>query len=252
MVSGVEPRVRFADFSLVRQLGPSVAERVDGSDQLRSRQRLGRRICRGLTRARLIGLDRIPERGPLILAVNHRSAIDGVLLFGYVERVVTCIVKAEAFGAGGGRVGRLLIDAAQIPVRRGEIDPAPIRLSLDVLNAGGVLGIFLEGSRGDGRVQFAKPGVGYFALKTGATVVPVAIHGATAATHRTSIRRPLVTMIVGQPLSFAKASTDRTLARRDWVEATEQIRGVVAGLVRDSADHITMRASKAASVAKAQ
>jgi 1-acyl-sn-glycerol-3-phosphate acyltransferase len=243
---------RHASFDRVRQIGPSIEERVTGSPQLRSRQRLGRRLSRAMGRLELSGLERIPPIGPVILAANHQSFMDGPLLFGFVDRVVSCLVKAEAFAPVAGQAGQLLIGGAQIPVLRGEIDAAPVRLALEVLNAGGVLGIFPEGTRGNGQMTSAMPGVGYFARKTGAIVVPIAIHGSAMMTHGRRINRPRVRIVVGEPLAFERARPGRPLDRRDWIAATEQIRLAIAELVSTTELLNTMTVSTAPSKAKAQ
>jgi len=219
-----------ARFDRVHAIGPSLTERVSGSELLRKRQLLGRRMTWTSSRVEITGLDRIPETGPVILAANHSSFMDGALLFGFVDRPVSCLVKAEAFALAWGRAGRILIEGAQIPVLRGKIDRAPVRLGLDLLEAGGVLGIFPEGTRGDGRVERTMPGVGYFALRTGAVVVPVAIQGSADMTHRRTLARPRVRMAVGAALTFERATVP--LHRRDWVYAAERVRLALADLVR--------------------
>jgi len=227
----ITPAIRLhAGFDRVRAIGPSLTERVAGSELLRKRQLLGRRMTWVCSRVQITGLDRIPATGPVILAANHSSFMDGPLLFGFVDRPVSCLVKAEAFAPAGGRAGRILIQGAQIPVLRGEIDRAPIRLGLDLLEAGGVLGIFPEGTRGDGRVDRTMPGVGYFAVRTGAVVVPVAIRGSADMTHRRTVARPRVRMTVGTPLVFERA--EAPLHRQDWLGAAERVRVAVADLVR--------------------
>jgi 1-acyl-sn-glycerol-3-phosphate acyltransferase len=172
------------------------------------------------------GLDRIPSTGPVILAVNHTSLMDGPLLFGFVPRPVACLVKSEAFLPV---VATLLLDAGQVPVARGAIDPHPVRLGLTILRAGGVIGVFPEGTRGDGTVATAKPGVGYFALRTGATVVPMACHGTAGMVRRPG--RHVVRLDVGPAMTFAEYPANIALNRRLSAAATERIRKELAALV---------------------
>jgi 1-acyl-sn-glycerol-3-phosphate acyltransferase len=209
---------------------PPITDRVQGSADLRRRRTAARAFCRTLGRVDAEGLDRIPSSGAVILAVNHRSLMDGPLLFGFIERPVACLVKREAFLP---IVGRLLIDAGQLPVERDTVDPYPVRRCLQILAAGGVIGVFPEGTRGDGRVRRAKPGVGYFALRSGATVVPVACHG-TAEMVR-SPRRARVRLEVGEPMHFAQFPPSVPLNRRLAAAATERVRGQLAALVQRSA-----------------
>lgn len=221
------------DFAQVLRRGPTMAERVSGSPALRRWQLLTRLLCHGLARVRIEGRVNVPDRGPLIVAVNHTSAMDGALLFGLLGRTVSFLVKTEAFEPWHGLAGRVLIRGAQLPVRRYHVDPAPVRLSLRLLEQGGVLGICPEGSRGDGRVSHARPGVGYFALKSGAPVLPVAVHGAQAMVPGVGWRRPPVLIVFGEPIRTAAAGNP--LNRRRWLAATEQIRLELAALVRDTA-----------------
>jgi 1-acyl-sn-glycerol-3-phosphate acyltransferase len=233
------------DFADVLRLGPTMSERVVGSAELRRWQRLTRLLCHVLARVRIEGRAEVPEHGPLIVAVNHTSALDGALLFGFLDRTVSFLVKAEAFQPGHGLAGRVLIRGAQLPVRRYRIDPAPVRLGLRLLEQGGVLGICPEGSRGDGRVSQARPGVGYFALKSAAPVLPVAVHGAAAMVPGAGWRRPPVSIVFGRPITFADAGAGAAggaasggatpLNRRHWLAATERIRLELAALVRDTA-----------------
>jgi 1-acyl-sn-glycerol-3-phosphate acyltransferase len=204
---------------------PTLAERVHGSTALARRRRLGRALCTVLGRVRIEGLDEVPDDGPLILAANHRGFWDGVVLFSLLERPVSCLVKREAFLPG---LGPLLISAGQLPVRREAIDPAPVRRCLRILAAGGVIGLFPEGTRGDGRVAQAKPGVGYLALRTGAAVVPVALSG-TPAMVRT-LRRHEVGVRVGEPIQFRRHPEHRPLNRRASAAATEIVRVRLAAL----------------------
>ena len=170
----------------------------------------------------------MPASGGVVLVANHRALMDGVVLFGVLDRVVSCLVKAEAFR---GPLAPILRGCAQIPVHRDQVDPAPVHLAVDLLRAGGVLGVFPEGTRGDGRVSHAKPGAGYFALRSGAVVVPVALHGTRQMVRRRSLRRPVVRMIAAAPMHVERCPDDAVVARRTVAEATEGIRVRLAALV---------------------
>lgn len=207
---------------------PTIADRVNGSAQLRLFQARSRRLAHALGRVSIDGADRMPSAGPVVLAVNHRSMLDGPLLFGFTRRPVTCLVKAEAFTP---RMAPILWATGQIPVVRDAIDPGPVRLCLEILEAGGVVGIFPEGARGDGMVRTAKPGVGYFALRSGAPVVPIALTGTYEMAHRRGLRRPVVRMVVGEPIAVERHPRGVPLNRRVVAATTERIRVVLADLV---------------------
>jgi 1-acyl-sn-glycerol-3-phosphate acyltransferase len=200
---------------------------------------VARLLARSLGRIEVRGLDRVPAGGPLVLAVNHRDFLDGPLVFGFVPRPVNFLVKVEAFTP---RAAPFLRGTGQIPVVRRRPDVVAVRLALRILRGGGVVGVFPEGTRGDGLVRTAKPGVGYFAVRTGAAVVPVACHGTdTLKTRR--LRRPYVRITFGPPLRFDRVPDGRRVPRTLMLEATEQVRATLAGLVAETALDVLERAA---------
>lgn len=207
---------------------PTLTARVDGSAPLRRRQALARGISASLGRVQVQGLNAVPNSRPVLLAVNHRSLLDGPLLFGAVRRPVSCLVKVEAFT---GLMGPLLRSSGQIPVRRDGGDAPAVRLCLRILRAGGVVGIFPEGTRGHGLVETAKPGVAYLALRTGATVIPVACSGTSEMAHRHGWRRPPAVLLFGEPIVLDRWPDRRPLKRGVAAAATEDIRIALAALV---------------------
>ena len=207
---------------------PTLAARVDGSPRLRRRQGLARGIAAGLGQVHIDGLAAIPATGPVVLAVNHRSLLDGPLLFGAVHRPVSCLVKIEAFTPWA---GPLLRSSGQIPVRRDGRDVVAVRLCLGILRSGGTVGVFPEGSRGHGRVETAKPGVGYLALRSGATVIPVACSGTAEMAHRSGWRRPPAVLLFGDPIVVDRWPEGQVLTRGVAAAATEGIRVALAALV---------------------
>jgi 1-acyl-sn-glycerol-3-phosphate acyltransferase len=134
-------------------------------------------------RPRILGVENVPRTGPVIIASNHLSFIDSVVIPLAVPRRVRFLAKAEYF-EGRGLRGRAvaiffhLIDA--VPVQRtGNRDSMrSLESALQVLREGTAFGIYPEGTRSrDGRLYRGRTGVGWLALTSGAPVVPVAVRG---------------------------------------------------------------------------
>jgi 1-acyl-sn-glycerol-3-phosphate acyltransferase len=104
---------------------PTLHDRFAGSPALRRYQARPRRLVRALARVYVEGHANVLAGGPVGLAVNHRSMLDGPLVFGFVERPDTCLVKAEAFTP---RMTAILHNCGQLPVVRGAVDPRPVKL----------------------------------------------------------------------------------------------------------------------------
>ncbi|HZD74459.1 MAG TPA: lysophospholipid acyltransferase family protein [Actinomycetota bacterium] len=125
-------------------------------------------------RMRVEGAEHVPRDGPVILAANHRSNVDPVLVASAIRRPVTFMAKSELFVGPLAWILRLI---KQFPVHRGSIDREALRQSSAVVAAGGVLGLFPEGRRGDGAFTTIHPGLAYIVLREPCPVVPVAIFG---------------------------------------------------------------------------
>ena len=130
------------------------------------------------------GIENVPAEGAVIIASNHLSFIDSVVIPMVVPRRVTFLAKAEYF-TGHGLRGRLtrgfFTTIGAVPVRRGgtrDETTAALETAQEVLAAGGAFGIYPEGTRSrDGRLYRGRTGVAWLALATGAPIVPVALIG---------------------------------------------------------------------------
>ncbi|MET9626967.1 lysophospholipid acyltransferase family protein [Lentzea sp. NPDC006480] len=172
-------------------------------------------------RIRVHGRDRVPLSGGVVVVANHSSMADGPILFGVVPRRVTFLIKQEMFK---GLVGYLLRKIGQIPVKRGEADRTALTSALAVLKAGGVIGIFPEGTRGEGDVASAQNGAAWLARVGGAVVLPVACRG----TFEAKGWRPEVDVLIGEPFHLPEGKGKAALG-----VATEQVRDRLATLVAE-------------------
>ena len=170
------------------------------------------------------GLDNIPEQGAAIIASNHLSFSDSIFMPLMVHRPVVFLAKSEYF-TGTGIKGRLTAAffrlTNQLPMDRsgGAASAASLNAGMEVLNAGGLLGIYPEGTRSpDGRLYRGKVGVARLALQAGVPVIPVAMIGTDKVQpigkRLPNIRR--IGMIFGEPVDFSQyrqQAEDRTVQR---------------------------------------
>jgi 1-acyl-sn-glycerol-3-phosphate acyltransferase len=198
------------------------------------RARVGRWI--GVTifhtayRGRAVHPERVPATGPLVLVANHAAFLDGPLVLSMSPRPAHFLVKGDAFR---GFVGAVLRGVGQIPVDRSVGDRAALGTAVAVLERGGVVGIFPEGTRSrSGDVEQVNQGAAWIALRTGARIVPVAVHG-TRVPGRSADALPRVRsrvdVVFGEPFAITvdPAATGRARLR----DATEQLRTALASHV---------------------
>ena len=117
----------------------------------------------------------IPRQGGFILASNHISNLDPVVLGICSVRRLNFMAKIELFK---GLLGFFLTQLGAFPVKRGESDFGAMREALRRLKAGRVILIFVEGTRRIGNeTTKAQAGVGFLAQKSGVPIVPVYVQG---------------------------------------------------------------------------
>jgi 1-acyl-sn-glycerol-3-phosphate acyltransferase len=164
-------------------------------------------LLRVLYRVRVEGRSHVPERGPVILAANHRSFMDSLFLPLVIRRRVTFVAKAEYFDSW--KTKWFFSAVGQIPIRRegGSASERALASATEVLQRSGTFGIYPEGTRTrDGFLHRGHTGVARLALRTGAPIVPVGLIG-TDEIQATDAKLPRffrkVTIRFGQPIPLA-------------------------------------------------
>jgi len=183
----------------------------EGEDPERG-YRIAAAVVKPLMRAwfliRLEGHEHVPTDGPVILASNHRSNMDPVLLASAVKRPLSFMAKAELFV---GPLGWIMRWIGQFPVRRGGIDREALRRVDAVLARGSMLGLFPEGTRGDGDFAAVHPGLAYIVVRQRCPVLPVVISGTERVKRRFGwlpFASP-VRVVIGPPIDLPQATSDR-------------------------------------------
>ena len=140
-------------------------------------------VAKTVWRPRVVGLENVPRTGPVILASNHLSFADSLVIPIVAPRKVVFLAKSDYF-AGGGVKGTLqkawFEGMGMLPVDRDDTKAALASLdtALEVLGRGEAFGIYPEGTRSrDGRLYRGRTGVAHLALTAGAPVVPVGLTG---------------------------------------------------------------------------
>ncbi|TDD64846.1 1-acyl-sn-glycerol-3-phosphate acyltransferase [Jiangella aurantiaca] len=178
-------------------------------------------LARLLYRVTITGAANVPRTGPVILAPNHTGFLDAPLLMGTCPRPVHTLAKKELFK---GPLGWLLHGVGQIPLDRDDPSRSMVKSGIGVLDDGRILVVFPEGTRGAGDFAELRTGLAWFALRSGAPVVPVVFTG-TASRGRTFGSMPglrsRVEVVFGRPVTLPTGG-GRTRSALD--AATEQLR----------------------------
>lgn len=178
-------------------------------------------------RLRIIGAENIPKTGAAILAGNHVSNWDPPLMGGASKRQVFFLAKEELFKFP---LGFVLRNLGVIPLKRGRSDREAISKSIEILKAGDLLGVFVEGTRNhseDGKMGKVQPGAAMMAHKTGVPVIPVHILNS----RNIGKGFPKVTVIFGKQIEF-KCSPD--LDKKDlYSEMSKEIVEAIESLTLD-------------------
>jgi 1-acyl-sn-glycerol-3-phosphate acyltransferase len=190
-------------------------------------------LARLIYRPVVHGAEWVPRAGPVILASNHRAAVDTAVIALTTGRPVSFLGKEEYF-VGGGLRGRALASflsaLGYVPVDRtnAKAGLAALAAARRVLDAGGAFAIYPEGTRSlDGCLHRGHTGVASLALSTGAPVVPVGLIG-TERVQPVGVRIPRPHRVVvrfGPPLDFT---------RYDGLEGSSAIRRAVTDEVMDA------------------
>jgi 1-acyl-sn-glycerol-3-phosphate acyltransferase len=156
---------------------------------------------------RVEGLEHVPPTGPVILAGNHVSFCDSIFLPLVLRRRVTFVAKAEYFEDP--KTAWFFRAVGQIPIKRegGSASQRALASACEVLERGGVFGIYPEGTRSpDGRLYKGHTGVARLALQCRAPVLAVAMIGTREAQpigSRPRLFMP-ITVRFSEPMSFER------------------------------------------------
>lgn len=195
-----------------------------------------RTMLKTTCRPEVTGLENVPESGGFIVASNHLSFFDSVIIQAMSPRMVHFFAKAEYFNRTGIR-GRMMKgffeSVGSIPVERGEqaASVAALEELVQLVESGHGVGIYPEGTRSrDGRLYRGRTGVGWLALATGAPVVPVGLADTDRLQPpgRTMALPHKFTMTIGKPIQVEHLGRKHSLPIRR--QTTERIMDEIAAI----------------------
>jgi len=168
----------------------------------------------------VVGLENVPRKGPLIVAINHMNFLDPVIATVFIPRDIVSMAKAELFGSPV--VGLVFRLYGAFPVRRGEIDRTALRKAMAALKEEKALLMAPEGTRGgDWRLMKARDGVAYVALQASVPILPVAISGSERFWKELArLRRTKTRVVVGEP--FVLLPREGRVSREQLSEMTTE------------------------------
>jgi len=186
------------------------------------------RLSQGLSRVlanifgkfRVFGLENIPETGGVLLAANHQSYMDPVLVAMVLPREMHFMARRSLFRNPVFRA--IIVSYNAFAIERDTADVKGVKEAIARLEAGNILLVFPEGTRTEnGTIGRMKPGIGMLAERAAVPIVPVLIDGAYEVWPKGSRipRFGRITMIFGKPLPPVSETT-----------AVNRIYDAVAGL----------------------
>lgn len=155
-------------------------------------------------------------KGGVILACNHRSNLDPVMLSAGANRPVAYMAKSELFRIPG--LAQLITIYAAFPVERGKGDTQALDTAGNMLKTGYAVGMFPEGTRGtEDHIGRIKSGVAFVAASSGAPVVPVALINTEKSLGKGSkgIKPAHIKVIFGKPFTYKDVNPDNTTSKEN-------------------------------------
>ena len=187
-------------------------------------------------RCRFFNTERVPTKGPVILASNHASFLDPPLVGSGLKRGINYLARESLFRFPV--VGWVLHRWQSVPVDREGGGAKGLKAILDRLLNGGAIILFPEGTRtSDGKLQPARSGIGLTVIKSNAPVVPVHVFGTFEAFNR-HMRFPRPHRLIvkyGRPMLFeelrAEAKTCSKQRLKDiYQQVADEIMAAIARL----------------------
>jgi 1-acyl-sn-glycerol-3-phosphate acyltransferase len=176
---------------------------------------------------KVTGREHIPKSGPVIIAPNHKSMYDPFLVGLATRRPVRFMAKQELFAATSGwYISRL----GAFPLKRGQADPEALETARMILEDGGVLALFPEGTRVKDPDELRAPrrGAGRLAIEAGAPIVPCALTGTEKMPKPSRVRIAFAAPIPAADLEATPEAAAELISNQVWPEVEREFRALRA------------------------
>jgi 1-acyl-sn-glycerol-3-phosphate acyltransferase len=175
------------------------------------------------------GTERLPGTGGAVLAINHLSAIDPPLVGSFSNRAIWYMMKSELLEMPV--VGEALTWTGAFPIRRGRGDRDGLRKARELVGAGHIVGVFVEGTRQRfGYPGAVHPGAATIAMKERAPVIPCGVESFGWSRRN----RRSCCVVYGEPVRFDELPANG----RGFKAASEVIRAEILRLWRQAAEAV--------------
>jgi 1-acyl-sn-glycerol-3-phosphate acyltransferase len=175
---------------------------------------------------RVFGLENLPKSGGVLLAANHQSVLDPVLVAMVLPREMHFMARRSLFRNPIFRA--IIVSYNAFAIERDTADVKGVKEAIARLESGAILLVFPEGTRtGDGSIGRMKPGIGMLAERAAVPIVPVLIDGAYEMLPRGALfpRFGRISIVFGKALP---PSDDKTAVNRIQ-DAVVGLKGELSG-----------------------
>lgn len=174
-----------------------------------------------LADTRVEGMEKFPERGPVLIVINHLGDAEAILALAYFPVLPDGLAKVELYDFP--ILGKIMDLYGVVWVHRGRPDRRALRAAIRGIEEGRVLVVAPEGRQSvTGGLEEGTGGAAYIALKTNAPILPITFTGTENEYVYGSLRRfrrPQMTMTIGEVFYLDSCSELKTSIRK----GTEQI-----------------------------
>lgn len=183
-------------------------------------------VLKVFNRLEVIGSENVPEKGGVIVAANHVSYLDPLVIGAALKRRATYIAKQELFKVP---LLSIFVKSFSFPVDRDRPQPSTIKETIKKLKSGALIVMFPEGGRSpDGNLLDAKRGTGMIAAIARVSVVPALIDGTDNAlpAGRKILRPSKIRVIFGNPIEVKEEEKDKHFQERISKDIMEAIKNL--------------------------